>query len=89
MTDIYQRTNLDLNTCIFSFKLSKTDIEAVKQKALPTNANIEKPRRITFPSGWIETVNSLNQFIFISDNKSDSVHLAIDEQNGIVYGWRN
>lgn len=89
MTDIYQRTNLDLNTCIFSFKLSKTDIEAVKQKALPTKANIEKPIRIKFPSGWIETVNSLNQFIFISDNKSDSVHLAIDEQNGIVYGWRN
>ena len=35
MTDIYQRTNLDLNTCIFSFKLSKTDIEAVKKKHCP------------------------------------------------------
>ncbi len=89
MTDIYQRTNLDLNNCIFSFKLSKTDIEAVKQKAVPTKAYIKKPIRIKFPYRWIETVNSLNQFIFISENKSDSVYLAIDEQNGIVYGWRN
>ena len=89
MTDIYQRTNVDLNTCVFSFKLSKTDIETVKQKALLTKAIIEHPRRIDLPSEWVKTVNSLDKYILLLLDRTDSVRLAIDDQNGIIYGWRN
>ncbi len=36
MSDIYIQTNIDLNTCIFSYCLSKTDIEGLKNKIRPS-----------------------------------------------------
>jgi hypothetical protein len=89
MTDIYQRTNLDLNTCVFSFKLSKTDIETVKQKARPTKTIFEAPRRIKISSEWSKAVEKLEHYIYTTNDKRDSVYLAIDDQERIVYGWRN
>ena len=31
MTNIYQRTNLDLNFCVFNYNLSKIDLEKLKE----------------------------------------------------------
>lgn len=49
MTEIYQRTNVDLNTCIFSYNLSKTDLEILKHKIIPIATQFEKPHRIRIP----------------------------------------
>ena len=89
MTDIYQRTNLDLNTCVFSYKLSKSDIETIKQRARPTKTTFEAPRRIKISSEWAEAVEKLEHYIYTTTDKKDSVYLAIDDQERMVYGWRN
>lgn len=89
MTDIYQRTNIDLNTCVFSFNLSKTDIEALKQKVRRTKMTFEEPRRINISSEWAAAVDKLDHYIFTTTDNRDSVYLAIDNQDRKVYGWRN
>ena len=89
MTDIYQRTNLDLNTCVFSYNLSRADIEKIKHKILPIKAQFKKPRRIKIPSWWTESVDKLDYNIFMQTNKNDTIYLAIDDQNNKIYGWRN
>jgi hypothetical protein len=76
MTNIYQKTNLDLNTCVFSFNLSNADIETLKQNILPTKITFEKPRIVNIPSKWSIAVGKLNHYTYTTSDKSDSVYLA-------------
>ncbi len=88
MTNIYQRTNLDLNSCVFNYDLSKSDMETLKQKIKPSSQKIEKNHGVKISSDWIELVNELNHYYFVSPSKNDTVYLAIDENNNRIYGWR-
>ena len=88
MTNIYQKTNLDLNTCVFSFNLSNADIETLKQNILPTKITFEKPRIVNIPSKWSIAVGKLNHYTYTTSDKSDSVYLAIDNKDLKVFGWR-
>ena len=88
MTNIYHRTNLDLNSCVFNYDLSKSDMETLKQKIKPSSQKIEKNHGVKISSDWIELVNELNHYYFVSPSKNDTVYLAIDENNNRIYGWR-
>lgn len=88
MTDIYLSSNLDLNSCIFSFKLSNKDIKTLKQKLQVLKTKFAEPRRVNIPPEWTLAVNKLDHYIYTKSVKSDSLYLAIDEQDGKVYGWR-
>ena len=89
MTDIYQRANLDLNSCIFSFKVSKTDINLIKQKSYPSSTKFKHPKGIKLPSDWAVAVDKLDHYLYTTVDKNDSVYLTIDNQVGKIYGWRN
>lgn len=88
MTNIYQRTNLDLNSCVFNYDLSKSDMETLKQKIKPSSQRFEKNHGVKISSDWIELVNELNHYCFVYPIKNDTVYLAIDENNNRIYGWR-
>ena len=88
MTDIYQRTNLDLNSCVFNYFLSNKDIEDLKDKVEPTSIRFKKSHRVKTSSDWINSVNELRHYYINSANESDTVFLAIDEKNNKIYGWR-
>ena len=87
MTEIYQRTNVDLNTCVFSYNLSETDINSVLGKVEPTNRIVEMPRRIDRPTWWTTAVNKLDHNVFVNADK-DSVFVAVDRKENKLYGWR-
>ena len=88
MTNIYQRTNLDLNSCVFNYDLTQTDLEKLKEKVKPSAIKFEKLHRMKISSDWIKLVNELNHYYFIQPNKNDTVYLAIDKNNNRIYGWR-
>lgn len=88
MTDIYVRNNLDLNTCIFSYKLAPSDIDSLQSYLLETDTEFKKPRRIKAPEWWIRNAQAIEKRYYIMDN-IDSVFIAIDFQNSKIYGWRN
>lgn len=87
MTDIYQRTNIDLNTCVFSYNLLGADIEKLVSKIQPIQTTYKKPSRIYVPNWWKNKVTTLKHY-FIFDNKiQDTIYIAIDEQNNKIFGW--
>jgi hypothetical protein len=86
MTDIYQRTNLDLNTCIFSFKLSESHLVLVNDK-LELAGNINMPKGISLPNHWLNSVEKLSHYYLVENGDTIYVAVNIDEQ--ILYGWRN
>ena len=88
MTNIYQRTNIDLNTCFFQFNLSSTDIEKVKTSIQPTTIKFEQPRRINLSNKLKDQINKLDHYIIVNETSSDTVFVAIDEKENLIYGWR-
>lgn len=87
MTDIYQRTNLDLNSCVFNYNLSNQDLNSLKEKVKPSALKFEKLHRLKISSDWINSVNESSQYYFNRPNENDTVYLAIDENNNKIYGW--
>jgi hypothetical protein len=87
MTDIFIRTNLDLNTCIFSYKLPKTDIEALTSSKQMTSVSFRSPSGIKIPKWWIDSVDKLECYFYINHDCSDTVCLAIDHESNKVLGW--
>ncbi len=63
-------------------------METLKQKIKPSSQKIEKNHGVKISSDWIELVNELNHYYFVSPSKNDTVYLAIDENNNRIYGWR-
>jgi hypothetical protein len=87
MTDIYQRTNIDLNTCIFNYNLSKKDLIELKEKVEPISARFNKLHRVQTSGDWVKSVNKLKHYFNVGVGKSDTVFIAIDEINNKIYGW--
>lgn len=88
MTEIYQRTNLDLNTCIFSYKVSSHDQEIFEQRIEPTKTKFIKPKGIKIPKWWINKIEEIDKSVFIINDNSDTVYLLIDKDVNGIYGWR-
>lgn len=89
MSDIFLRTNLDLNTCIFSYKLPQTDIEALTSSNLLTSVNFASPTGIKIPKWWINSVDKLECYIYKTHDPRYTVCLAFDHESNKVLGWIN
>ena len=88
MTNIYQRTNPDLNSCIFNYNLTKTDLEKLKLKVQPSSVRFKKLHRVRTSSDWIKSANQFNHYYYVRSSQTDTVYIAIDEKNSKIYGWR-
>lgn len=87
MTDIFVRNNLDLNTCIFSYRLSQPDFDSIKLSFAETKDEFKIPRRIKTPKWWFKNASVLNERFIIIDN-NDTVFISIDSKNYSIYGSR-
>jgi hypothetical protein len=87
MTAIYLKTNLDLNTCIFSYKLQKSDFESITNLIQPME-DIAFAKNIKPPNWWKEKVLTLEKY-FILDETNDTVFIAVDNIDKKIFGWRN
>jgi hypothetical protein len=87
MTEIYLRTNIDINTCVFSYKLSSEDLKKVKDKLTSTNYEFIEPRGIKIPSWWLKGVYGLKVKAILEED--DWIYIAVNERQNQIYGWRN
>jgi len=88
MTNIYQKTNLDLNSCVFSYSLSEPDLIRTLAIAQQTNQK-EIPRGINIPNWWVNKVATLYHYSIFDSKTHDSIYIAIDKQDFKIYGWCN
>jgi hypothetical protein len=87
MTDIYLKTNLDLNACIFSYKLQKSDFENITTLIQPTKEAFFA-KNINPPNWWKEKVLTSEKY-FILDETNDTTFITIDNIDKKIFGWRN
>lgn len=87
MTNIYQKTNSDLNTCIFSFKLPLSDLENLLTDIQLTGQSTP-PTDINPPNWWTNKVEKLDHYTILDNNKGDTIWIAIDIKDNTVLGWR-
>ena len=88
MTEIYLLTNLDRNTCIFTFHITKYDLDRIKEIIQPIEST-ETMKNVPQSKQWIESVEKLKHNFIVTNDKSDTVFIAIDSNNNKVFGWRN
>lgn len=88
MTEIYLLTDLDRNTCVFTYLTTENDLERIKAIILPIESK-EKIKYVPQSKQWIESIEKLKQNFIITNDKSDTVFIGIDDSINRVFGWRH
>jgi hypothetical protein len=89
MVNIYLRTNLDMNTCIFSYSVSQQDIENLDASFQASPIEYIPPRGIKIPQWWSDIVANQDSIITFSSGLSYTFHFVIDRNTKTVSGWLN
>ena len=84
MEEIYLKTNLDVNTYFFSYKLSNADFDTLKKKLISIKIAQPFPHGVSIPNQFATETKSLSQFLYV---EKDTVFIKVDEVNKMVYGW--
>lgn len=87
MTDIYLLTDLDRNTCVFTYLTTENDLERIKTIILPLESK-ETMKYVPQTKEWKESIEKLKQNFIVTNDKSDTVFIAIDDSINRVFGWR-
>ena len=87
MSDIYLRSNIDLNTCIFSYQVDRDDLIVLESRIEPSKAEFAGVRRIKIPKEWLTKVEELNDCYFVPSSNTDTVLIKIDKSTCDVIGW--
>ncbi len=87
MTEIYLLTNLDRNTCIFTYLTSENDLDRIKTLIQPLDSKKEV-ENIPYSKQWIDSIEKLKHNFIVTNDKSDTIFIAIDDKTNRVYGWR-
>lgn len=85
MERIYIKSDLDRNTCIFSYRLPRTEIEKLEEVLIRLEQNYTEPVNIN-NSKWFE-----KDLLGLPKYRSNEFKhgIAINKQKRIVYGWLN
>jgi hypothetical protein len=88
MTEIYLLTNLDRNTCIFTYLTTEDDLDKIKALIQPLESK-NTIKYVPQSKQWIDSIEKLKHNFIVTDDKSDTVFIAIDDKTKRVFGWRN
>ena len=88
MTNIYQKSDIDINTCIFSYTLGQSDFDSLLLKIKKVDSK-KVNTGFFLPHWWMRKVRSLDHYSFFDNSTSDIVFIAIDRSQNRVFGWRD
>jgi hypothetical protein len=88
MSEIYLRTNLDLNICFFSFQTSNEKIDSVLKLLGSTKKILIKPRRLRVSKKFLKQTDELDFFLLNQVDLRDTVYVAIDKPHKMILGLR-
>jgi hypothetical protein len=84
-TELYSRTNLDINSFLIRFSVNHNDYENIKSQLKRVNRNFVRPNGLKIPAWWSERINDFGKYKFEKDNISRT--FAIDNENLTIYCW--
>lgn len=87
MTEINLITNLDKNTCIFTYLTTENDLDRIKTLIQPLESR-NTIKNVPQSKQWIVSVEKLKHNFIVTNDKSDTVFIAIDDKTKRVFGWR-
>ena len=89
MTDIYLKDNLDLNTFAFSYSVAKTDLNSIKIQLISKQIDFKNPDRLSIPNWWTDKAKNMKFDLLKQNERTDSIFIAIDFQQNMIYGFSN
>ena len=89
MSNIYLRTNLDMNTCIFSYSVSHQELERLDASCKSILFEYLPPKGIKIPKWCSDIVLNQDSVIRLSTDLSYTTQIVIDRNTSTVYGWLN
>lgn len=87
MVNIFCRSDVAANTCIFGFQTSIEDIEILRTKMQFTDEFVQLPATIKQPQWWIDILSNSQNYVLQSSDQV--VFIAIQNDGNTVLGWRN
>ncbi len=89
MTDIYLKDNLDLNTFVFSYSASESDLDSIKSQLKRKQIDFKNPDRLSLPNWWTNKAKNMKFDLLQQTNRTDSIFIAIDFNESMIYGFSN
>lgn len=84
-TDLYSRTNVDVNSFLIRFSVNKHDLHKILIQIDEKHINFKKPHGVGMPDWWNLNPDTLTTYKY---KKDTSVwNFAIDDSNMIIYCW--
>ena len=89
MENIYLRTNLDMNTCIFSYSVSQQEMDKLYASFQTSSIEYMPPKGIKIPQWWSDIVANQDSIITFSSDLSYTFQIVIDRNTNTIFGWLN
>ena len=67
--------------------MSAKDLEDIKGKIASGQLKYKKPERIDIPKSEMKQIDKLDKYSFVLLNKTDTIQIAIDNNEDRFYGW--
>lgn len=83
-TDLYSRTDVDVNSFLIRFSVSQNDLNQIKDQLEGEGQEFTAPHRLKIPNWWSST-DGLQKYKYT--NESNIWWFAIDSENCIIYCW--
>jgi hypothetical protein len=89
MENIYLRTNLDMNTCIFSYSVSHQEMDKLDTSFQASSIEYLPPKGIKIPQWWSDIVANQDSIKTLSSDLSYTFQIVIDRNTNTILGWLN
>lgn len=84
-TNLYSRTNVDINSFMISYHVNSHDLEVILSQLELSNENFVKPHGLNIPKWWFKNVNTLDTYKLRNDSSIGT--FAIDKGQKTIYYW--
>ena len=88
MKNIYLKNNLDTNSAIFYFSISKMDLKKIETKLQLDNKPDIQIKSLEIPSWWESKIKELPKYT-LKDEDGSKINIAVSKNTNEILGWRD
>jgi hypothetical protein len=84
-TDLYSRTNVDINSFLIRYSINRNDLDTIMIQLDSSGQKFQKPHGLIIPEWWSDNINELKTYKFRPNTNTWT--FAIDNKNLTIYCW--
>ncbi|HET6559751.1 MAG TPA: hypothetical protein VFG54_20665 [Prolixibacteraceae bacterium] len=88
MSNIYLRTNIDINTCFFAYSTKDSNVDSISRLLSSIKCHVKKPMGIDVPRELLTQAERLDFYLLKQKDMNDSVFIAVDKNAKMILGLR-